>query len=263
MTRIISIVSGKGGVGKTTLTINLGAVLASEYKTNTTIVDCNISTSHLGLYLGIYYSPITINKVLMGEANIEESIYEHFTGMKIIPASLSLKDLSGVDVFGLKNAIKDLEGKTDIILLDAAPGLGREALSAIRASDEVLFVTTPFIPAVMDNADYFSDEINVSAVYVNITRTFYKLKVEHNASVSYQGFLLSINASVNFSSTVNDVFNMSMYNFAQQKWDALFCQNVSVSANQYYLISCNVTSNPQNYVSSGLVRISLETTMDE
>ncbi|MFH8093104.1 MAG: hypothetical protein QXM38_04130, partial [Candidatus Aenigmatarchaeota archaeon] len=42
----------------------------------------------------------------------------------------------------------------------------------------------------MDNADYFSDEINVSAVYVNITRTFYKLKVEHNASVSYQGFLL-------------------------------------------------------------------------
>jgi len=150
LTRVIGIVSGKGGVGKTTLVANIGASLAADYKADVTIVDCNISTSHLGLYLGMYYSPVTLNKVLTGEASIENSVYEHFTGMKIIPASLSLKDLSGVDVFGIKNAIKNLHGKTDIIILDAAPGLGREALSAIRASDEVLFVTTPFVPAVMD-----------------------------------------------------------------------------------------------------------------
>ena len=160
---MIGIVSGKGGVGKTTLVANLGAALAAEYKMNVTIVDCNISTSHLGLSLGMYYSPVTINKVLAGEAKIDDSIYEHFTGMKIIPASLSLKDLYGVDVFGLKNAIRDLHGKTDIILLDAAPGLGREALSAIRASDELLFVTTPFIPAVMDIVKMrrIVDEMNV------------------------------------------------------------------------------------------------------
>ncbi|MEM5777408.1 MAG: cell division ATPase MinD [Candidatus Aenigmatarchaeota archaeon] len=150
MTRVIGIVSGKGGVGKTTLVANIGAALATEYKTNVIIVDCNISTSHLGLYLGMYYSPVTLNKVLTGEASIENSIYEHFTGMKIIPASLSLKDLSGVDVFGIKNAIKGLDGKTDLIILDAAPGLGREALATIRASDEVIFVTTPFVPAIMD-----------------------------------------------------------------------------------------------------------------
>jgi len=163
LTRVIGIVSGKGGVGKTTLVANLGAALAAEYKMNVTIVDCNISTSHLGLSLGMYYSPVTINKVLAGEAKIDDSIYEHFTGMKIIPASLSLKDLYGVDVFGLKNAIRDLHGKTDIILLDAAPGLGREALSAIRASDELLFVTTPFIPAVMDIVKMrrIVDEMNV------------------------------------------------------------------------------------------------------
>jgi septum site-determining protein MinD len=163
LTRVIGIVSGKGGVGKTTLVANIGAALATEYKTNVTIVDCNISTSHLGLYLGMYYSPITINKVLTGEARIDDSVYEHFTGMKIVPASLSLKDLSGVDVFGLKNAIKELHGKTDIIILDAAPGLGREALSAIKASDEVLFVTTPFVPAVMDivKMKRLVDEMNV------------------------------------------------------------------------------------------------------
>jgi len=163
LTRVIGVVSGKGGVGKTTLVANLGAALAAEYKMNVTIVDCNISTSHLGLYLGMYYSPVTINKVLAGEAKIDDSVYEHFTGMKVIPASLSLKDLYGIDVFSLKNAIKDLQGKTDIVILDAAPGLGREALSAIRASDEVLFVTTPFIPSVMDivKMKRLVDEMNV------------------------------------------------------------------------------------------------------
>ncbi|MEM5803853.1 MAG: PQQ-binding-like beta-propeller repeat protein [Candidatus Aenigmatarchaeota archaeon] len=115
----------------------------------------------------------------------------------------------------------------------------------------------------MDNADYFSDQINISAIYTNITRTFYKLKVEHNTSISYQGLLLSLNASINFSSNIDDVFNMSIYNFAQQKWDSSFCQNISASSNQYYIASCNITENPQNYVSSGLVSIILETTMDE
>ena len=51
MARIIGIVSGKGGVGKTTLGINLGAALAHHLKKNVTIVDCNVTTSHLGLYL--------------------------------------------------------------------------------------------------------------------------------------------------------------------------------------------------------------------
>lgn len=150
MTRVIGVISGKGGVGKTTLVANIGASLASQFKTNVTIIDCNITTAHLGLYLGMYYSPATLNKVLTGELTIDNTVYEHFTGMKIIPASLSLKDLSGVDMFGLKNALKGLYGKTDIAILDAAPGLGREATATIRASDEVIFVTTPFIPAVMD-----------------------------------------------------------------------------------------------------------------
>lgn len=165
MTRIIGVISGKGGVGKTTLVTNVGAVLASRFKTNVTVVDCNITTAHLGLYLGMYYSPVTLNKVLTGEASIENATYEHFTGMKIIPASLSLKDLSGVDMFALKDALKGLQGKTDIALLDAAPGLGREATSAIRSSDEVIFVTTPFVPAVMDiiKLKRLIDELNIKA----------------------------------------------------------------------------------------------------
>jgi cell division ATPase MinD len=151
LTRIIGVVSGKGGVGKTTLVVNLGAVLASEYKKDVIVVDCNVTTSHLGMYLGMYYYPVSLNQVLSGDVAIDKAIYDYsISGLRIIPASLSLDDLKGVEVSELKKSIKGLFGKADIILLDSAPGFGREALATIRASDEILFVMTPFVPPMMD-----------------------------------------------------------------------------------------------------------------
>jgi len=150
MVRIIGIVSGKGGVGKTTVGLNLGASLAHHFKKNVTIVDCNVTTSHLGLYLGMYYCPITLNKVLRGEYTVEEAIQQHHTGLKVIPASLSLTDLEGIDVTEIRNSLRSIFDKNDVILLDASPGLGREAVATLRASDEVLYITNPYIPFAMD-----------------------------------------------------------------------------------------------------------------
>ena len=150
MVRIIGIVSGKGGVGKTTVSLNLGAILAKQHKKNVTLVDCNVTTSHLSLYLGMYYCPVTLNKVLRGENFIEDSLQQHFSGMKIIPASLSLSDLEGIDITELRNSLKGIFDKNDIIILDGSPGLGREAMATIKASDELLYVTNPYIPFIMD-----------------------------------------------------------------------------------------------------------------
>jgi MinD-like ATPase involved in chromosome partitioning or flagellar assembly len=130
--------------------VNLGTILAQRYRKKVTVVDCNITTSHLGLYLGMYYCPLTLNKVLRGENYIEESVHQHFSGMKIIPASLSLSDLEGIDVTELRDNLKDLFNKNDIIILDGSPGLGREAMATIKASDEMLYVTNPYIPFIMD-----------------------------------------------------------------------------------------------------------------
>jgi septum site-determining protein MinD len=148
--RLIGIFSGKGGVGKTTIAINLGAVLAKQFNKRITIVDCNVTTSHLGLYLGIYYSPVTLNKVLRGENEIGDALFTHYTGMKIIPASLSFAELEGVDVLYLKEKVASLLDNNDFVLLDSAPGLGREAVASIRASKEIIYVTTPNVPSVMD-----------------------------------------------------------------------------------------------------------------
>jgi len=151
LTRIIGVVSGKGGVGKTTIVVNLGAALALKFKRDVVIVDCNITTSHLGMYLGMYYYPASLNQVLSGEIDIEKAMYDYsIPGLRIIPASLSLEDLKGIDVSELKASIKNLSGKADIVLLDAAPGFGKEALAALKASEEMLYVMTPFVPSLMD-----------------------------------------------------------------------------------------------------------------
>jgi septum site-determining protein MinD len=149
-TRKIGIISGKGGVGKTTVTANLGAILAKKFKKNVAIVDCNLTTSHLSLSLGMYYCPITLNHVLRGETEIKNAMYSHPSGMKIVPASIRLGELVGVDSSKLRNVIRKLHKEADIILLDSSPGLGKEALSTIKASNEIIFVTNPNLPAVTD-----------------------------------------------------------------------------------------------------------------
>ncbi|MCX6815506.1 MAG: P-loop NTPase, partial [Candidatus Aenigmarchaeota archaeon] len=150
MTRIIGIVSGKGGVGKTTLALNMAAAIAKHYNKRTTVIDCNLTTPHIGLYLGLYQHPVTFNNVLRGERSVEEAMQMHESGMKIIPASLALNDLDGIDILHIRDRIKSLMDKEDIIILDSAPGLGREALGTLKASDEVIFVANPNILSLTD-----------------------------------------------------------------------------------------------------------------
>lgn len=182
MTRIIGVLSGKGGVGKTTVVANLGTLLTLKFKKNVVVVDCNITSSHLALYLGVYYYPVTINEVLVGRLKMDGAIQD-IQGLKVIPASLTVESLKGVDISKLKNAVKDLRGKAEIVLLDAAPGLGREALAVAKASDEVLLITTPHVPPVTDclriKKVCVESKIGITGVVVNMaTKASYELLPE-------------------------------------------------------------------------------------
>jgi len=149
MTRIIGICSGKGGVGKTTLVSNLGANLANMGH-DVIILDANLTTPNLGIHLGIPLFPKTLQDVMKGNANIQEAIYNHSSGLRIVPAGISLRDLKGVDSGDLSNVVLDLLGNSEILILDGAAGLGRETLSTIESSDELLIVTNPELTSVTD-----------------------------------------------------------------------------------------------------------------
>lgn len=149
MTRIIGVISGKGGVGKTTTVANLGAALVEMGK-DVIILDANVTTPNLSLHLGIPLYPITLHDVIKKKAPIEKAIYNHKSGLRVIPASLAANEVKDVDTSKFESILWSLFGKADIIILDAAAGLGREALAAIDAVDEVIIVTNPEVPAVTD-----------------------------------------------------------------------------------------------------------------
>ena len=150
MTRIISVLSGKGGVGKTTLVSNLGTSLAKRGK-NVIILDGNVTTPNLSLHLGIPFYPVTLHDVLRSKMPIESAIYHHHdTGLKIIPASLSAEAVKDVDLDRFRTVLLKLLGKAEIVIVDAAAGLGKEALAAVSVADDLIIVTIPEMPAVTD-----------------------------------------------------------------------------------------------------------------
>ncbi|MCD6547727.1 MAG: cell division ATPase MinD [Nanoarchaeota archaeon] len=149
MTRLIVFSSGKGGVGKTTITTNLGAAL-HKFGKDVVVVDGNVSTPNVSVILGMPRLPITLHDVLAGKAKINQSIYLHPSGLKVIPAGLSVKHLSMKRRKKMAHVLNDLIGETEFALIDCAAGLGNEAKQAIEAGDELILVTNPEIHALTD-----------------------------------------------------------------------------------------------------------------
>jgi septum site-determining protein MinD len=147
--KLITITSGKGGVGKTTTSINLGAAL-NHFGKEVIVVDANLTTPNIGLHLGAPIVPVNLNHVLLGKAKVVDAIYEHESGTKIIPSSLSVKELKRIDHGKLKDVSKKLRRMADYVIFDSAAGLGEEAVVSLKVADELIVVTNPEIPAVTD-----------------------------------------------------------------------------------------------------------------
>lgn len=149
MTKIIVITSGKGGVGKTTTAINLGAAINSFGK-DVLIIDANLSTPNIGIHLNSPETPVNLNHVLLKKAEPSEAVYEHESGLKIMPSSLSIKELKKAKPEKLKEFKKDFKKISDHIIVDCAAGLGNDACSVMDLADELIVVTNPEMPAITD-----------------------------------------------------------------------------------------------------------------
>lgn len=149
MTRRILILSGKGGVGKTSLASNLAIALA-EIGEDTIAVDANLTTPNLGLHLGTYLVSKTIHDVLRGKVDVKDAIYFHPLGIRIIPGSLNVNKIRKVDFNKLPEITLSLIGKADYVIMDCAASFGPEVISALAACDEVIVVTNPDLPSITE-----------------------------------------------------------------------------------------------------------------
>ncbi len=149
MARIVCIASGKGGVGKTTLVANLATAL-TEFGQNVIAIDANLTTSNLGLHLGVPVYNVTLQDVISNRARVKDAMYYHHSGFRFIPADVSISKIMTPRLNELSDVFFSLVYDADFILIDSAAGLGREATSAIGASDEIVTITNPDMPALTD-----------------------------------------------------------------------------------------------------------------
>ena len=145
MGRIISVSNQKGGVGKTTTTINIAAFLAEKGK-RVLIVDIDPqANSGYGLGVNVEETQATVYEVLIGEIPVREAVYRtNIENLFIVPSNIHL---SGAQVdlldtehkeFILRNALKPLKDEYDFIFIDCPPSLGILTLNSLVAADTVL-----------------------------------------------------------------------------------------------------------------------------
>jgi septum site-determining protein MinD len=149
MARTIAIASGKGGVGKTTLCANIAISLARLGK-RVTLLDADLAMANLGIVLGMEDTPTTLHDVLAEEVDVHDAIYEGPAGLKFIPSGLSLDAFLRIDVEKLKPVVNTIMKETDILLIDAPGGLGKNVLGALISAGELLLITMPDPSALAD-----------------------------------------------------------------------------------------------------------------
>jgi len=147
--RVYTIASGKGGTGKTTTTVNLGAAFAGLGK-KTLILDADIGMANLGLLLGLEKSKVTLHEVLAGSANIEDAIYEGPNGLKVVPSGISLQGFQNSNPEKLHDIMGELVEKFDFMLIDAPAGISKDGVVPLAIADEVILVVNPEISSIAD-----------------------------------------------------------------------------------------------------------------
>jgi septum site-determining protein MinD len=149
MVRVFTFASGKGGTGKTTMTINLGTSLA-RFGKRTCIMDADIGMANLGLAIGLDNVPVTLHEVLSGKASIHDAIYDGPGGVQVVPSGISLQGFQQSDPEILRDVLKELVDRLDYLLIDAPAGISRDGVVPLAIADDVILVVNPELSAIVD-----------------------------------------------------------------------------------------------------------------
>ncbi len=149
--RLLLVTGGKGGVGKSSFSLNFGLALA-EFGRRVLLVDCDSGLGSLDVLLGLCPSH-HLGHVLSGTCAAAEALVTIPGGVHLLPAASGLEALgnaSGLQAMRLVKALGQLDGLHDTCLLDSGAGLGPLVRALLRASAEIVVVTTPEPTALAD-----------------------------------------------------------------------------------------------------------------
>jgi flagellar biosynthesis protein FlhG len=172
---ILSITSGKGGVGKTISTVNF-AYLAQSMGKKTLIVDGDLGLSNVEIIMGLR-PRYTIRDVLDGNARIEDVILEDASGVKVISSGSGISSLTSLTSFEkslLKDYCKNLSQGFDYTFIDTGAGISDSVISLNSFSDNILVITTPEPHAITDAyavIKVLSEKLSQKLFYLVVNQT--------------------------------------------------------------------------------------------
>lgn len=139
--QVIAVSGGKGGVGKSNISVNLSIALA-EMRRRVVLLDADLGLANVDVLLGIKATH-TLADVLAGTHSLREVLVTGPGGVKIVPASSGVQrmaELSTAEHAGLINAFNELSDQVDILVIDTAAGISDTVISFVRAANEVIVV---------------------------------------------------------------------------------------------------------------------------
>ncbi|WP_269465436.1 MULTISPECIES: MinD/ParA family protein [Methylomonas] len=139
--RVIAVTSGKGGVGKTNLSVNIGVAL-SKMGRRVAILDADMGLANVDILLGMF-PEFNLSHVLSGEKSLKEIMMTGPSGLKIIPASSGIQrmsDLSSIEQAGVIRAFSEIDRELDVLIVDTAAGISASVVNFARACQEIIVV---------------------------------------------------------------------------------------------------------------------------
>lgn len=169
---VFAIGSGKGGVGKTTTTVNLGTALAQTGE-SVAIVDTDLGMANLAGFVSLSTDSTTLHDVLSGNAPVSEATYPLTDNIVAVPSGTGLEEYAETSPEGLHDVVDELREKFSYVFLDVGAGVSHETVLPLGLADAVLVVSTPEPASVYDTKKTLelTDHAKGKAGGLIITRT--------------------------------------------------------------------------------------------
>jgi flagellar biosynthesis protein FlhG len=148
---VVAVVSGKGGVGKSTLVANLAVSLAGLGR-RVLVIDADFSLANLDVLLGLAPSK-TIQQFFTGECSLAELVVEGPAGIHVVPAASGVADLAQINPLRRRALVEGIEALRlghDHVLVDAPAGIGENVVQLAREADRTLVVVSPEPTSLVD-----------------------------------------------------------------------------------------------------------------
>lgn len=149
--RVIAVSSGKGGVGKTNVSVNLAIALA-QHKARAVVLDADLGLANVEVLLGLN-SLYNLQQVIQGERSLLDILSEAPGDILVVPGSSGISriaDLGPAARSRVLDGLEELQNLADVIVIDTMAGIGQNAVSFAAAADEILIVTSPEPSAIVD-----------------------------------------------------------------------------------------------------------------